>query len=102
MNKAYIETAKTVVETLKNDKDVTDVLEDVKGMITDLTSGKSEKVVKKLTGYADVDETLSLVQAGQEMRQRWARRNKAVNLLERLVKIAVHYAPVIKKAVKKK
>lgn len=95
---AQIGIVKGIIDRLKNDRDVRDVLVEMGAMMSDLVSGNSDTLKAKLTGYGDVDETLALVREGQEVRQRMKNRDKALGLIIRLANIAVRFAPVLAEA----
>jgi len=98
--KEEVERLKSVYESLKDDKDVKAVFDEAKGLIDSLAKGKDKDIEAKLTGYADVDETVALAFKGAEVRKAYQNRMRAVHLLSNILTLAARYMPVVNEVVK--
>jgi len=98
--KATIDRVKAAYDAVKDDKEVQAVWKEAKDILEKLIKKDDKALDVQLTGYEDVDETLKLVRDGQKMREVYARRSRALNLIMSIGRLAMQYAPVVKEVVK--
>ncbi|MBD3263788.1 MAG: hypothetical protein GF375_01645 [Candidatus Omnitrophica bacterium] len=93
-----IERLKQVYETIKNDKEAKAIIKEGKAIMDAFLKKGDKDIMAKLTGYADVDETIALAHKGQKMREAYQARSKAIHFITNVLQVVSRFMPVVKEA----
>jgi len=97
--KNELDRLKKAYEEIKNDDEAKAIFEEAKQIIDGFLAKGDDDIESKLTGYADVDETLVLTSKGAKVRKAYVARVKAIHFLTSALQLISKYTPVLNEAV---